>query len=434
MNLDPATAIEAEDEAIMRQKIINEEYKIWKKHAPFLYDVMMSRALDWPTLTTQWFPDVQRPPGESRDVHRLLLGTHTDEETNAMNYLQIAHISIPKLTAKREDYDEERGEFGGFGGGGGKPAPEMKFTIAQKIDHPGEINKARYMPQNPDMIATMAPAGRCLIFDRTKHSSQPTGTVSPDMELEGHTEEGFGLHWNPNVEGQVATGSNDNTVKVWNIKDYQKSSKKIKPQRTFTHHSATVNGVEFHHKFPWMLATVSDDHTLQVLDLRESSNTKAARIVEDAHTDDVNCVAFNLGTDVILATGSADKSIGIWDLRNLEVKLHACEGHKDVVTGIEWHPRQKAVFGSASLDRRIHFWDLNRCGEEQTPEDEEDGPPELLFMHGGHTDRIADFTFNKNDPWLMCSAAEDNLLQIWKTSKSIIGRDMANVPIEELEK
>lgn len=33
------------------------------------------------------------------------------------------------------------------------------------------------------------------------------------------------------------------------------------------------------------------------------------------------------------------------------------------------------------------MWDLSRIGEEQTPEDAEDGPPELLFVHGGHTAR-----------------------------------------------
>lgn len=36
-----------------------EEYKIWKKNAPFLYDLMLSTALEWPTLTTQWLPDKQ---------------------------------------------------------------------------------------------------------------------------------------------------------------------------------------------------------------------------------------------------------------------------------------------------------------------------------------------------------------------------------------
>ena len=49
---------EQEDERT-EEKIINEEYKTWKKNAPFLYDVMLSTALEWPTLTTQWLPDKQ---------------------------------------------------------------------------------------------------------------------------------------------------------------------------------------------------------------------------------------------------------------------------------------------------------------------------------------------------------------------------------------
>jgi histone-binding protein RBBP4 len=57
-----------------------------------------------------------------------------------------------------------------------------------------------------------------------------------------------------------------------------------------------------------------------------------------------------------------------------------------------------------------------------------------LFMHGGHTSRVSDFSFNRNDPWLMVSADEVNLLQIWKTTDSILGNGKADVPLNELEK
>ena len=33
-------------------------------------------------------------------------------------------------------------------------------------------------------------------------------------------------------------------------------------------------------------------------------------------------------------------------------------------------------------------WDLSRIGDEQSPDDAEDGPPELLFIHGGHTSKV----------------------------------------------
>ena len=49
---------EQEDER-MTEKVVNEEYKTWKKNALFLYDTMLSTALEWPTLTTQWLPDKQ---------------------------------------------------------------------------------------------------------------------------------------------------------------------------------------------------------------------------------------------------------------------------------------------------------------------------------------------------------------------------------------
>lgn len=43
-----------------------------------------------------------------------------------------------------------------------------------------------------------------------------------------------------------------------------------------------------------------------------------------------------------------------------------------------------------------------------------------LFMHGGFTNRVADFNWNKNDPWVMVAAAEDNQLQIFRPARAIV--------------
>ena len=42
------------------EKQINDEYKIWKKNASFLYDLVLTHALEWPSLTVQWLPIVQK--------------------------------------------------------------------------------------------------------------------------------------------------------------------------------------------------------------------------------------------------------------------------------------------------------------------------------------------------------------------------------------
>ena len=138
-----------------------------------------------------------------------------------------------------------------------------------------------------------------------------------------------------------------------------------------------MNDVQYHPLHASLIGTVSDDITLQILDIRSPSTTTSAVRSVEGHADAINALSFNPASEYVLATGSVDKTIGIWDLRNLKVKLHALTNHNDAITSLAWHPFEEAVLGSSSNDRRVCFWDLSRVGEEQTPEDAEDGPPEL---------------------------------------------------------
>jgi histone-binding protein RBBP4 len=138
-----------------------------------------------------------------------------------------------------------------------------------------------------------------------------------------------------------------------------------------------VNDVQYHPLHSSLIGTVSDDITLQILDIRESDSSRSAASAKDQHKDAINAISFNPAAETVLATGSADKTIGLWDLRNLKSKLHSLECHQESVTSLAWHPFEEAVLASSSYDRRIIFWDLSRAGEEQTPEDAQDGPPEL---------------------------------------------------------
>ena len=132
------------------------------------------------------------PANKPYTVHRLLLGTHTSGQ--AQDYLQIAEVHLPKRDDSpsadkldRSNYDDERGELGGH-----SIPPQPRINIIQKINHKGEVNRARYMPQNPDLIATKAVSGEIYVFDRTKHPSEPErgGQCRPDITLVGQKREG----------------------------------------------------------------------------------------------------------------------------------------------------------------------------------------------------------------------------------------------------
>lgn len=62
---------------------------------------------------------------------------------------------------------------------------------------------------------------------------------------------------------------------------------------------------------------------------------------------------------------------------------------------------------------------LLRVNQEQTPEEALEGPPELLFIHGGHTSKVSDFSWNMCEEWVIASVAEDNIVQIWQMSDHI---------------
>jgi histone-binding protein RBBP4 len=41
------------------------------------------------------------------------------------------------------------------------------------------------------------------------------------------------------------------------------------------------------------------------------------------------------------------------------------------------------------------------------------------FIHGGHTAKISDFSWNPNEPWVICSVSEDNIMQVFEIYISV---------------
>ncbi|KAI7858639.1 WD40-repeat-containing domain protein [Circinella umbellata] len=418
------------------EKLINEEYKTWKKNSPFLYDLLISHALEWPSLTCQWFPEVESYPNDSNyKLQRLLLGTHTNDDDR--NYVQIASVRLPNnntTTTKEKandenamdtDDDNNKNNNDNTNDTTSATTPyDSHIKIEQKIVHEGEVNRARYQCDNTDMIATKSRTGEVYIFNRKEFSQFPRvfGRFNPTLRLSGHEKEGYGLAWNPHKSksSHLISGSFDSRICYWDIGATSKENKTIEPLRVFNGHTAPCEDVAWHPQFDSIFASVGDDCKLMVWDVRSNSNDSPVHDIY-AHNGGVNCVGFCPNSQWVLATGSADKTAAMWDLRNIKHKLHEMHGHSGEILQLEWSPHHESVLATAGNDRRVLVWDMSRIGEEQTPEDAEDGPPELLFMHGGHTNKISDFGWNPVDPWMLASAAEDNIVQVWQMANTIYG-------------
>ncbi|MFS7946519.1 putative transcription factor WD40-like family [Helianthus anomalus] len=404
----------------MEERLINEEYKIWKKNTPFLYDLIITHALEWPSLTVEWLPDRHEPAGKDYSFQKLILGTHTSDDEP--NYLMIAQVQLPVQDSEYDarNYDNDRSDLGGFGGA------STKVQIIQQINHEGEVNRARYMPQNPFMIATKTISEVVYVFDYSKHPSLD-GECSPELRLRGHKTEGYGLSWSKFKQGHLLSGSDDAQICLWDINATPKN-KSLDAMQIYKVHDGVVEDVSWHLRHEYLFGSCGDDRYLHISDLRSPSVTKPVQSVE-AHQSEVNCLAFNPFNEWVVATGSTDKTVKLFDLRKFQTHLHSFDFHKEEVFQIGWNPQNDSILSSCCAGRRLLVWDLNRIGQEQTNDDAVDGPPELLFIHGGHTSKISDFSWNPCDDWVVASVAEDNILQIWQMAENIY-HDEDDMPAE----
>lgn len=368
-----------------------------------------------------------------------------------------------------------------------------------RINHPGEVNRARYCPGNVFMIATKANSGDVLVFDYSKHASSPKDTLfRPQVRCKGHDKVGYGLSWHPSVSGTLLSGAEDGSICIWDVQSGGGSKSadsaaasstsassssaasggaggsaagfaactELQPlHKLAAHGGMCVNDVAWHRHNRDIFASVGDDRGLAIWDVRTLSGKAApTHTVDAAHSNDAMSVSFNPFQEFLLITGGKDSLVKLWDTRTLRAPMHVFEGHQKAVGTVAFSPFDEGVFASAGEDRRVMVWDCSRIGEEQTDEDKEDGPPELLvstpaasvipacpvrastscrlllimvfllllpsffllqFIHGGHTERVSDFSWNEHPDaeWFVSSVADDNILQVWQMASNIYIRD-----------
>ena len=138
--------------------------------------------------------------GEDQDFkdNKLIIGTHTIG--NDPNYLMIAKVKIPKdnflISISDYYYAHEKNKkcYSAIG------QSSTSIELEKKIMHEGEIIRARYMPQNPNLISTKTQDGEIHIFDINKLYSS-TEITKPEIRLVGHNLYGKAMSWNSKIEG-----------------------------------------------------------------------------------------------------------------------------------------------------------------------------------------------------------------------------------------
>lgn len=437
-SVESVTVPETQIEVSPLDQKTQDNYRIWKKNTPYLYDYISTYSLLWPSLTVQFFPDLEKPEdnidpsttdnGEKKLANnvcfqRLLVGTFTGGQSiDNISILQLPYYTnLNKLlNIDKLNYNPDKQEFEI------STVPKKKISVLQKVNHFGDVNTLKYMPQNPDVIASGNSTGNLLIYDRTKHSSyknniigENTDIAQPQLQLgekatdinSDDNQDIFALDWNKQKEGVITSGSMNGKVNLFDIKSqFISKDDYTLPASTSFDIGAGINEIEWVPGHDSIFSTADELGSFKMYDTRSNSIVLDKKISQSP----INTVSVNPKNLVYVANGDNDGAINIWDIRNIQhdkpSTFSISQAHDDSIGKVKWHPRFHNVLGSCSSDRTVKMFDLSKINSNE----------ELIFVHGGHMLGVNDFDWSLHEDWMVSSVADDNSLHIWKPDYHIV--------------
>ena len=146
-----------------------------------------------------------------------------------------------------------------------------------------------------------------------------------------------------------------------------------------------------------ILASGSDDDTIRIWDLTWNAwKSRPVRTLR-GHKKDVKAVAWS-PDGTILASGSEDHTVRLWNPDNGS-DFAILRGHKNDVEAVAWSP-DGTMLASGSRDRTIRIWE---------PAVDTDAP---VYVLEGHTGTINTLAFHPTES-LLASGSSDDTIRLW---------------------
>jgi len=132
--------------------------------------------------------------------------------------------------------------------------------------------------------------------------------VSPTPYV-GHTSSVEDIQWSPVESDVFMSCSSDQTVAVWDVRQRAKPALRVKT------HDCDVNVMSWNRLANSMVATGADDGSLRIWDLRNFNESNPQFVANFTfHRDAVTSVDWAPFDSAMLASSSADNTVCVWDL------------------------------------------------------------------------------------------------------------------------
>ncbi|KAF5366324.1 hypothetical protein D9757_012929 [Collybiopsis confluens] len=204
--------------------------------------------------------------------------------------------------------------------------------------------------------------------------------------LHGHTDWVTSVAFSPDGQ-QVVSGSFDETVRIWDVQTGQQIGDPLHG------HTSQVTSVAFSPDGQQVVSG-SWDHTVRIW------NVQTGQQIGDplyGHTSHVTSVAFSPDGQQVVS-GSNDQTVRIWNVQTGQQIGDPLRGHTNWVTSVAFSPDGQQMV-SGSLDETVRIWNV-QTGQQI-------GDP----LHG-HTNSVTSVAFSP-DGQQVVSGSEDKTARIW---------------------
>lgn len=349
--------------------LIMSDLKEWRESAQDMYERLDNIILSWPSLSIEWM-------NNDVDGRNVLTATYSMQQED--EFVNEVRVDTQLLNA---------------------PAHQIREYLLG-------ANEALSVRQCGKYFAAFCEGGDIFVFNKDEET--------PILKFKGSTKEagGFGLAFEPqadphSAEISLVSGSERGELVMWSLKADFKEQHELKR----VSYDCDINGVSWTHPDRVVVALGTGDVDILDRDLHRVKRVPCFK-------KECMTASLNPRSEYMLLAGSADEGFAVFDTRTNQT-LYQNETHESEIRVLNWSPTRDLVVASAGADCNIYIWDLRKAGDEQSYDDAQDGAPELMFKHIGHSSgsTLNDFCFHPTIDMLVASCDGKNVLMTWRPNK-----------------
>lgn len=407
---------------------------LWKKQAPFLYGLLACQSHPFNPIAIQWCSGFAMSRGSL--LQRLIMSIHGKSD-EARHPLVLCAVRLP--------WDESR--FGALhdlfdrGSLDVSTVDSLKLQLSARVQvthmvHVTEpVRQIEHSPFHQHLFASQSAAGKVLVHDLStwhgagREDAATKGPYQPAQNLAhacapSTTQAARGLAWSPCEHSRLISASHQGTVALWDLDRGALLASFVREE------GEVVTDLSFSKREPSLFVSCFMDGSVCLWDVRRSGEGPVAGI----RASDANAACAQIGccgSNELVAVGHTEGGAKLWDPRHLKHCLHHLAWTAGGATSsVSWAPTVPGAVATTDSLGHVVLWDLSRIGDRQTEIEAQDGPPELVFVHGGHISAtVTGATWSKDAPWLIATAAhsrprsdgdQQGELQLWRPADGLL--------------